>query len=318
MRYETEVIQRREVKPHDSPLVDVSARQIRAFTTVASTLSYAEAAELLHYTEPGVYAQVKRLETVLGCRLFERHGRGVCLTAEGTALLPACRSTLSEIDRIEGVRQRITQARRIAIAAGPVTGSYLLPALIRAFSAHEPEILVDLLTAPTDDVMQMVATGSADFGLCGSLDSLPVPRHIRLTHWLEEPFSLSVTGATEAQLIAPVVVYSIAKALGPVNLLRDKFAAAGVAEWETRFLASADAVKGACMAGLGYALLPSRATILERQAGALSDVIGFSGSIVGHVWICEPEAQRMNDDARLFLKYLHDNDRRLARILTQS
>jgi DNA-binding transcriptional LysR family regulator len=306
------------VKTHESLLVDVSARQIRAFTTVASTLSYAEAAELLHYTEPGVYAQVKRLETVLGCRLFERHGRGVRLTGEGTALLPACRSTLSEIDRIESVRQRITHARRIAIAAGPVTGSYLLPALIRAFSAQQPEILVDLLTAPTEEVMELVSTGSADFGLCGSLDSLPIPEHVRLTHWLDEPFSLSACGPAPANLATPVVVYSIAKALGPVNLLRQGFAAAGVKEWETRFLASADAVKGACMAGLGYALLPCRATILERRAGALTDVLDFSDVIVGHVWICEPDPQRMNDDVRLFLKFLRDNDRRLSRILAQA
>lgn len=306
------------MKTHESLLVDVSARQIRAFATVATTLSYAEAAELLHYTEPGVYAQVKRFETVLGCRLFERHGRSVRLTAEGTALLPACKSTLSEIDRIESVRQRIRHARRIAIAAGPVTGSYLLPALIRAFSAQQPEILVDLLTAPTEEVMDLVSTGSADVGLCGSLNSLPIPERIRLTRWLDEPFSLSACGSAPATLTPPVVVYAIAKALGPVNLLREGFAAAGVSEWETRFLASADAVKGACMAGLGYALLPCRATILERQAGALSDVVGFSGSIVGHVWICEPDADRMNEDVRTFLKFLHDNDRRLSRILAQA
>lgn len=303
------------MKAHEPLLVDVSARQIRAFTTVSDTLSYAEAAERLHYTEPGVYAQVKRLESVLGCRLFERHGRGVRLTAEGTALLPACRATLVEIDRIESVRQRIARARRIGIAAGPVTGSYLLPALIRAFAEVEPEILVDLLTAPTEEVMDLVASGMADVGVCGSLDRLPVPDHLRVSPWLDEPFTLCAAGALAGNLTPPVVIYGIAKSIGPVSVLRDRFDALGVRDWEMRYLGSADAVKGACMAGLGYALLPCRATELERRVGAMQVVPGFSDPIVGHVWICEPKDRPPHADVDRFVRFLRDSDSKLTSIL---
>ncbi|HTE83844.1 MAG TPA: LysR family transcriptional regulator [Dehalococcoidia bacterium] len=306
------------MKTHESLLVDVSARQLRAFTTVATTLSYAEAAERLHYTEPGVYAQVKRLESVLGCRLFERHGRGVRLTAEGTALLPACRATLVEIDRIESVRQRIARARRIGIAAGPVTGSYLLPALIRAFAEEEPDILVDLLTAPTEEVMDLVASGTADVGVCGSLDRLPVPEHLRVSSWLDEPFTLCAAGELAQSLTPPLVVYGIAKALGPVSLLRDRFDELGVTDWETRYLASADAVKGACMAGLGYALLPCRATELERRVGALKVVPGFTEPVLGHVWICEPKDRPPHADVNTFVRFLRESDSRLTSILSQA
>jgi LysR family transcriptional regulator, low CO2-responsive transcriptional regulator len=271
------------------------------------TLSYAEAADRLHYTEPGIYAQVKRLEAVLGCKLFERHGRGVRLTAEGTALLPACRATLVEIDRIESVRQRIARSRRIGIAAGPVTGSYLLPALIRAFAEEEPEVLVDLLTAPTEEVMDLVSNGTADIGVSGSLDRLPIPDHLRVSSWMDEPFVLCTRGDDHSGPRNPAVVFSIAKSIGPVNLLKERFEALGVAEWESRFLASADAVKGACMAGLGYALLPGRATVLERDTGALKAVSGFSEPIVGHVWICEPRDQTQQPDVERFVRFLRDS-----------
>jgi DNA-binding transcriptional LysR family regulator len=308
------------VKTHESLLVDVSARQLRAFATVAQTLSYAEAAERLHYTEPGIYAQVKRLEAVLDCRLFERHGRGVRLTAEGTALLPACRSTLVEIDRIESVRQRIARSRRIGIAAGPVTGSYLLPALIRAFSEEEPDILVDLLIAPTEEVMDLVSSGTADIGVSGSLDRLPVPDHLKVTAWMDEPFMLCARSDKTEWTQSPVVVYSIAKSLGPANVVRSRFEALGIHEWESRFLASADAVKGACMAGLGYALLPCRATMLERSAGALKAVPGFDEMILGHVWICEPRDRTVQPDVERFVRFLREsgNDSRLASILSQT
>jgi DNA-binding transcriptional LysR family regulator len=306
------------VKTHESLLVDVSARQIRAFTTVAETLSYAEAAERLHYTEPGVYAQVKRLEAVLGCRLFERHGRGVRLTAEGSALLPACRSTLTEIERIESVRQRIASSRRIGIAAGPVTGSYLLPALIRAFAAEEPDVLVDLLTAPTDEVMEMVASGAADVGVCGSLDRLPIPDHVRLTPWIDEPFTLCANGELADSLREPLVVFGMDKSVGPVRLLRNRLEELGVSDWEMRYLASADAVKGASMAGLGYALLPIRATELERRAGSLKIVRGFQEPILGHVWICEPLEAAKRPGADSFVSFLRRSGPRLSSILANA
>jgi DNA-binding transcriptional LysR family regulator len=73
----------------------------------------------------------------------------------------------------------------------------------------------------------------------------------------------------------------------------------------------------ACIAGLGYALLPCRATILERRAGALSEVLGFAGAMMGHVWICEPEDERLSEDVRIFLKFLHDSDTRLSHILAR-
>jgi len=296
-------------------LGDVSARQLRAFATVASMLSYAEAAEHLHYTEPAVYAQVKRLEAALSCRLFERHGRRVRLTAEGAVLLPGCAAALAEIDRIESLRHRISQARRIVIAAGPVTGSYLLPALIRAFSLEEPELLVDLLTAPTEDVMELVAAGKADVGVCGSLDRLPVPGRLRLSHWLEEPFSLYASGPGPVVLTAPTVIYSIAQALGPVNLIRERLEQSGVSDWEARYLPSADAVKGACIAGLGFALLPCRATILERHVGTMSEVTGYDRAIAGHVWICEPDERRRSPDAEKFLEFLRRQGEHLTSAL---
>jgi DNA-binding transcriptional LysR family regulator len=166
--------------------------------------------------------------------------------------------------------------------------------------------------------MDLVAAGTADIGVSGSLDRLPVPDHLRVTYWMDEPFTLCASGDTAHHPDSPVVVFGIAKALGPVNLLRDRFDQLGVAEWEARYLASADAVKGACMAGLGYALLPCRATTLERRVGALSVVDGFEEPIMGHVWICESKDQAPHPDAQTFVQFLRESDvnGRLASILS--
>ncbi|HEY7294766.1 MAG TPA: LysR family transcriptional regulator [Dehalococcoidia bacterium] len=294
------------VSAHGSLLIDLSVRQLRAFVTMAESGSYAVAAERLHYTEPAVHAQIKRLEAMLGLRLFARSGRGVRLTAAGQALLQPCHAALAEIDRLDNAAQHIARARRIVIAAGPVTGSYLLPPLVRQFACGEPEILVDLITAPASEILGLVASGAADVGVSGSIDQFAPPEGVTVRFWLEEPFSLHASHGSRLQLNGAPVVYNMAQALGPLQRLREQLAQQDINGIEARFLSSADAVKGACAAGLGYALLPRRATILERRAGLLHEVEGFAGTITGHVWVSEPRAGDHVPERERFVRFLYD------------
>ncbi len=100
------------VRTHGSLLIDLSVRQLRAFVTVADSNSYAEAAERLHYTEPTVHAQIKRLEAMFGRHLFERSGRRVHLTVENRAL--PRRATILE--------RRAGLLREVEGFAGAITG----------------------------------------------------------------------------------------------------------------------------------------------------------------------------------------------------
>lgn len=304
------------VRTHGSLLVDLSVRQLRAFVTVADSSSYAEAAERLHYTEPAVHAQIKRLEAMLGLRLFERTGRRVRLTAEGRALLQPCNAALAEIDRLDNAAQHLAQSRRIVIAAGPVTGSYLLPALVRHFAVQEPEILVELITAPASEILTLIATGGADVGVSGSLDQFPPPDGVSVRFWLDEPFSLHVGADARLALSGTPVVYNMAQAAGPLRRLRERLAEQGILRVEPRFLASADAVKGACAAGLGFALLPRRATILERRAGLLREVDGYAGSITGHVWVSEAGTGKGPPERERFVRFLYEAVDGLSELLT--
>src|SRR6201984_3681722 len=72
---------------------------LRVFESVASHLSFAEAAEALHVTPAAVSMQVRTLEQYLGVPLFRRSGRGIALSAEGALLLPAVRRGLAELQQ---------------------------------------------------------------------------------------------------------------------------------------------------------------------------------------------------------------------------
>ena len=50
-------------------------RQLNTFRTVASTLNFSRAAEVLNYVPSNVTMQIKALEEELGVRLFDRLGQ---------------------------------------------------------------------------------------------------------------------------------------------------------------------------------------------------------------------------------------------------
>jgi DNA-binding transcriptional LysR family regulator len=299
-----------EGRTHESLLADISARQLRAFVTVAETLSYAEAAEILHYSEPGVFAQVKRLEAMLGCKLFERHGRGVRLTEAGVAMLDVCRLTLAGFERIDNIRQRFLRRRRVRVIAGIATGSYALPPLIRAFVRQHPEARVDLTTAPAEDLIGLIEAGAGDLALAAGLSRFPLPAGFALTHWLDEPYAL-LTSAEAAPASPPAIVYLLPREPQQIGQIARYLTAAGIEEYELRSLDTTDAIKGACQAGLGYALLPRRAAQLELQAGLLSEVRVDGDPYIARIDICHATEEKLAPEGHLLLRFLRENSGRV-------
>ena len=66
-------------------------RHLRSFIAIAEERSFTRAAERLWVAQPGLSAQVRRLERELGVRLFDRHARGVDLTDAGELFLERAR-----------------------------------------------------------------------------------------------------------------------------------------------------------------------------------------------------------------------------------
>ena len=75
-----------------------SLTELRQFEAVARTASFAQAGRELKQTPAAVSFGVKRMESILGAKLFERSTRHVRLTSEGHVFLRHCLSILHLID----------------------------------------------------------------------------------------------------------------------------------------------------------------------------------------------------------------------------
>ena len=114
---------------------------LAAFEAAARHQNFAHAARELHLTASAVSHHVRRLAARLGSVLFQRHARGVTLTAEGRLLADAAGTALSDV---EGVMRDLHRHRhdqqtvRVSMLHS-LAYTWLIPRL-SGFTAEHPDI----------------------------------------------------------------------------------------------------------------------------------------------------------------------------------
>ena len=74
-------------------------RQLSTLIRAAQLQSFSKAAESLGYSQSAVTVQIRLLEEELGTRLFDRIGRKVTLTPQGSRFLTSAYDILYEVNR---------------------------------------------------------------------------------------------------------------------------------------------------------------------------------------------------------------------------
>ncbi|KQR56814.1 LysR family transcriptional regulator [Acidovorax sp. Leaf160] len=83
----------------------LDSRSLALFLAVADALSFRQAAEALHLSQPPLSRAIHELEARLGTPLFDRNARGVNLTAAGHKLLPYARGVADLLRQAEAAFQ---------------------------------------------------------------------------------------------------------------------------------------------------------------------------------------------------------------------
>jgi LysR family transcriptional regulator, low CO2-responsive transcriptional regulator len=110
-------------------------RQLRALVAVVEEGSFTLAARRLFVTQSAVSHSLKALEDQLSCRLLDRTGKRVGVTAEGEVLLKRCKRVLFELDQatrdLDGLRR--WGQTRIRVGAPHSLCHFMIPSVIREF-----------------------------------------------------------------------------------------------------------------------------------------------------------------------------------------
>lgn len=270
-------------------------QQLRYLVAIADAGTFGAAAEREFVSQPALSAQVKELERKLGVTLLERSSRGVMLTAPGEAVVERARLILRDMDDLVSSAHVDDGELRGRIEMGiiPTLAPYVLPGVVREFTADNPAAQLHIREVQTRTLLEQLRHGGLDFGLL----ALPIA---------DSDMETRTIGTDEFVLAVPEG-HRLAKGKGTVKLdvlrdervilleeghcLRDQAAEVcqlAVSEPSEIQATSMAALAQMVAAGLGVTLLPRCAENVEAGAGRGVVTRRFTGGApsrnVGLVW----------------------------------
>jgi DNA-binding transcriptional LysR family regulator len=150
----------------------IELRHLRYFLAVAETRHFSKAAQVLGIAQPPLSQQIKRLEQLLGHRLFDRTTRGVKLTLAGNLLAERARSTLDKVqDDLAQVR-RLGRGEEGTLTVG-FSGSVMftdLPIAIESYRRRYPKVELRLRELSTAAQIAGLLNGTLDLAFLRDAD----------------------------------------------------------------------------------------------------------------------------------------------------
>ncbi len=154
---------------------NVDLASLRYFVHVATTGSFAKAAQRAHVSPPAVSKAIRKLEEELGARLFERTTRRVGLTPAGQAALERCRRVLAEIDGMPAdVAASIGRPRGpLRVAAMEVFSIELLPLALAGLIAEHPDVVPSCYETIPHRMNELLLAGELDIAFTIGASEVP-------------------------------------------------------------------------------------------------------------------------------------------------
>lgn len=143
--------------------------RLEVFCKVLEMKSFTKAAEAVFLTQPTVSEHIRALEEEVGEKLIDRLGREILPTPAGKILYQYAKdlirirnSAVQAINKFKG-----DLSGHLLIGGSTIPGTYILPALLGAFKARYPSILVTLKIGGSGEIVEKLIEGNLELGLIG-------------------------------------------------------------------------------------------------------------------------------------------------------
>ncbi|HVG57646.1 MAG TPA: LysR substrate-binding domain-containing protein [Hyalangium sp.] len=278
---------------------------LAAFEAAARHQNFAHAAEELHLTASAVSHHVRRLEAQLEVALFQRHARGVSLTAEGRQLADAASTALADVDSVlRGLRSAREDQERVRLTTlHSLSYTWLLPRLPEFVAAH-PRVR---LTVDAGIALARFDEGGPDLGIRYGPGHWP---GLTAHHLMDEtlfpvasPKLPELTHVAEPAHVARLPLISDLSRQG----WHDWFRAAGVhgVKFDERYIFSdATATLNAATFGIGVALAREKIAAPYLADGRLVQLPGPMVKARWGYYVVYPAHRRLRASARVFVDWL--------------
>ena len=141
-------------------------KQLRSFIAVIRYGSFTTAAAKLRISQPTVSTHIRQLEEELGTPLVLRNAKRVELTASGYKMFDQAVSMLAMHDKmLQSMRHHESDA--IYVGASSIPSGYILPGLLAAFRAEQPDARLVSTQDSSQTVLNGMLSGLYEIGFVG-------------------------------------------------------------------------------------------------------------------------------------------------------
>ncbi|RIX99729.1 LysR family transcriptional regulator [Aureimonas flava] len=243
-------------------------RQLRHFIAVAETLNFHRAAKRLNMAQPPLSVSIRKLESEIGVRLFDRSSRVTRLTASGHAALAEAREAIRHAAELGRVARAAASGEigRIRLAFAASATYRLLPNLLLAYGVRFPQVRLELREGTNTQILNMFEAGDIDLALVRVPTTFPSGIELQMieedTLWAALPASsplslkpmLSMRDFADQQFISLI---ASGRAAGLNAVTRRVFEEAGISPPITQEALQVHTIVSLVESGLGVAFLPS-------------------------------------------------------------
>ena len=280
------------------------------FQAVARQLSYTQAAQELHLSQPAVSMQVKQLEENLGLPLFEQLGKKIYLTDAGREFYNYSQEISRLLDEAEEVIETLKGIRRGKLAVSVAsTANYFATRLLADFYRQHDGITISLDVTNRRGLLDQLNNNETDLVIMGrpptDLDLITEPfmdnplvviappdhpltkeKNIPISRLQQETFVVRESGS------------------GTRIAMERFFSQQGVTLTTGMEMTSNEAIKQAVAAGLGLGIVSIHTLELELDTKRLAVLDAKSFPILRHWYVVHRKGKRLSPVAVAFKEYV--------------
>ena len=149
----------------------ITLDQWNVLVSVVESGSYSKAAERIHRSQSTLTYAIKKLESLLGVKVFELRGRKAVLTPTGELLYRRGKTLIEEAGRLEHAAGELAKGwePQIRVAVDIVFPTWLLLKCFADFAKERPETHLELYETVLGGTEEALAKRSVEFAIGGSV-----------------------------------------------------------------------------------------------------------------------------------------------------
>ncbi|WP_107925853.1 LysR family transcriptional regulator [Lysinibacillus parviboronicapiens] len=253
-------------------------KQLQTFLTASKTLSFTQTAQQLGYAQSSITAQIKSLEEELATVLFERLGKRITLTEEGSRLQQYAQKMLELDTEMKRVLSSEQAHAVLTIGAQESQCVYRLPSILQLFQQCHPQVKIIFKPVHTTEIAKdLLQSGNLDVAfITDTFKETPMLHRERLTQeqlvFVSAPSAILQQGPLSVQQCSNETLLLTENGCSYRNQLEMHLQQEGVYPAQMIEFASIEAIKQCVMAGLGLTFLPRMVVAKELANERLKEV----------------------------------------------